>query len=360
MKSFKANHIHIIKRINVPVKNKIISKVTSIFIAFLLCGIISNLFSKGSFGGFYESTFIGSFKSTKQIVFLLEDFAILLGISLALLPAYKMRYWNLGAEGQILFGGFGAALISKFVGPHVSNGLCIFIMFIVAIALGALWGFIPALFKALFGTNETLFTLMFNYIAFGIIQFFIRKWDPSHGLLNNLTNGMFPLIFNQRYILNIIIVLVLLVIMIVYIKKSKHGYELSVVGENERTAKYIGIKVNKVVIRTAILSGAICGLIGLLLVGYSHSLSANLANGRGFTSVLIVWLGHFNFVEIILAAFLVAFLSKGATITQTNYDLGSSFPAVCTGIFFLVILVGEFFINYKVVISKKTKQEDKQ
>lgn len=352
------NHLHIVRRLKVSKKEKVIIKVSSILVAFLLCGLVCTLFASNSFFGFFEQVFTGSFTSTKQFVFLLEEIALLLGISLALLPAFKMHYWNLGAEGQIMIGGFGAGVISKFVGPYVSNGVCILLMFITAVVFGAIWGLIPAIFRARFKTNETLFTLMFNYIAAGILAFFIQKWDPAHGLMTGLTHGMFPLIFNQRYIITIIIVAVLTVSTFVYIKKSKHGYELSVVGENINTARYIGIDVKKVVLRTAILSGAICGLIGLLIVGYSGSVAPNLAEGRGFTAVLIVWLGHFNIGEIALSAFLVGFLTKGASRAQTLYSLGSSFPAVCMGVFFFVILVGEFFANYKIVMTKEVEDND--
>lgn len=351
------SRFHITKRLDLNKKQKIVIRCITLLSAFLLCGLICNIFSPGSFGGFFETLLTGPFTSTKQVVFLLEEFALLLGISLALLPAFKMRFWNLGAEGQVLLGGFAAGVISKFVGPHVPNGICIVLMILGAFIAGGLFSFIPAIFRARFGTNETLFTLMLNYIAIGIVSFFIQMWDPSHGLMNGLTHGMLPMIFNQRYIVTIISVIVIFVLIILYMTKSKHGYELSVVGENANTARYIGINDKKVIIRTAILSGAICGLIGFFIVGYSNSVSANLADGRGFTSVLIVWLGHFNPFEIALYSFLLAFLTKGASNAQTFYDLGSSFPAVCIGVFFLVILVGEFFLNYKIVRSKEAKME---
>lgn len=345
--------LHISRRLNVPTWQKIAFKAGSILLAFLLCGLLCMVFSEdNAFGGFFESLFKGSFASSKQFVFFLEEFALLVGLSVALLPAYKMRFWNLGADGQALLGGFAAAVVSKFVGPHVPGFVCIILMIVAAIVFGGLWSLIPAIFRAKWGTNETLFTLMLNYIAYGVVTFFIRYWDPSHGLMEGLTHGMFPLIFGQRYIINIIVVAVLFVSMIIYISKSKHGYELSVVGENVRTAKYIGINDKKVILRTAILSGAICGIVGLLIVGYCNSVSPNLTEGRGFTAVLIVWLSHFNPGEIGVAALLVALLSKGSSRAQTFYNLGSSFPAVCTGVFFLTILAFEFFLNYKIVLSK--------
>ena len=352
------SRVHISRRLNVPTWQKVLFKAGSILLAFLLCGLLCMIFSEdNAFGGFFESLIYGTFASTKQFVFFLEEFALLIGLALALLPTYKMRFWNLGADGQALLGGFGAAVISRFVGPHVPGFICVILMIIAAVVLGGLWSLIPAIFRAKWGTNETLFTLMLNYIAYGVVIFFIRVWDPSHGLMNGLTHGMFPLIFGQRYIINIIVVAVIFALMFIYIKKSKHGYELSVVGENTRTAKYIGINDKKVILRTAILSGAICGIIGLLIVGYCNSVSWNLTEGRGFTAVLIVWLGHFNFDEIGISALLVAFLAKGSSRAQTFYNLDSSFSAVCTGLFFLTILAFEFFLNYKIILAKDVEND---
>ena len=161
--------------------------------------------------------------------------------------------------------------------------------------------------------------------------------------------------------MKIILVAIVTIFMIVYLKYSKHGYELAVVGESEKTARYIGINTKKVIIRTLILCGAICGLIGFLLVSATnHSISSvSTVGGKGFTGVLISWLGHFNPLAMLLCSFLVVFITRGSTQVSTYARLGASYPDMMTGIFFFFIVATEFFINYKISLTKSFKKEGK-
>lgn len=183
-----------------------------------------------------------------------------------------MRFWNIGAEGQILAGGIATAAVMIYLGDTLSTPVLLVIMFVVSALAGALWGFIPAIFKARFNTNETLFTLMMNYIAIQLTSWCVSLWENpkgsnSIGIINPSTNsGWFPSIFGKQYTLNVIIVLSLAVAMFVYMRYSKQGYEISVVGESENTAKYAGISVGRVIRRTMAISGAICGLAGFIAV----------------------------------------------------------------------------------------------
>ena len=177
-----------------------------------------------------------------------------------------MRFWNIGAEGQVLVGGLVTALIMVCFGNSLPAPALFAAMAAGSIAAGALWGFVPAWFKARWNTNETLFTLMMNYVATSIVACatnLMRGQASSLGTLNKATKaGWFPILFSQRYTINIILVLVLTFAMYAYLRYSKHGYEIAVVGESENTARYAGINVRRVIIRTMITSGAICGLCG--------------------------------------------------------------------------------------------------
>ena len=204
-------------------------------------------------------------------------------------PAFKMRFWNLGAEGQVLAGGLATAACMILLGDSVPNWLLICIMIVASIAAGAIWGLIPAFFKAKWNTNETLFTLMMNYVATQLVAFFVIVWEVPKGagkigIINQSSEaGWLPVIGGQKYLLNILIVAALTIGMYVYLQYTKHGYEISVVGESERTARYVGIKVEKVILRTMLLSGAVCGIAGLLLVGGTdHTITTTIAGGRGF------------------------------------------------------------------------------
>ena len=212
----------------------------------------------------------GTFMNTTRFSWALRDLSSLLCIAIALAPAFKMRFWNIGGEGQVLIGGLAAALIMVYFGSSLPAPLLFAAMVIGSVLAGAIWAFVPAWFKSRWNTNETLFTLMMNYVATSIVACMtniMRGQASSLGTLNKATKaGWLPVINGQRYTINIIVVLVLTFVMYAYLKYSKQGYEISVVGESENTARYAGINVSRVMIRTMLLSGAICGLCGFLVV----------------------------------------------------------------------------------------------
>ena len=245
------------------------------------------------------------------------------------------------------------------------NALVIVCMCVSSILAGALWGFIPAYFKAKYNTNETLFTLMMNYVATQLVAYFVIVWENPKGsgqigIINQSTEiGWFPQIGSYKYLLNILIVAFVTILMYFYLNYTKHGYEITVVGESERTARYVGIKVDKVIIRTMILSGAVCGLCGLLLVGSTnHTLTTSIAGGRGFTAVMVSWLAKFNPIWMIFTSFLLVFLSRGAGEISTAFGLNQSFSDILTGIILFFIIGSEFFITYKINFRKSAGKED--
>lgn len=314
----------------------------------------------------YKSMFDGAFGTTKRIWITVRDMLLLLCVGVGLAPAFKMRFWNIGAEGQILVGGVVTAACMFYL-DALPTWILILIMMVCSLAAGALWGLLPAFFKAKFGTNETLFTLMMNYVAIQATSFFVDFWDKkqSHsvGIINSFTNaGWFPSVFGQQYFLNVLIVLAVTVIMFFYLKKSKHGYEIAVVGESEKTARYAGINVKKVIIRTMLLSGAICGLAGFIEVsGVSHTISTMTAGGRGFTAIIVAWLAHFNSFAMILISGLISFLDRGASQIASDYNLNGFASRMITGIILFFILGSEFFINYRLVFrGKAAERSEKQ
>ena len=211
----------------------------------------------------YGVMWSGTFANMTRFSWMLRDLSTLLCVGIALAPAFKMRFWNCGGEGQILIGGLTAALIMVYQGNNLPLPLLFAAMALGSIAAGALWGFIPAWFKSRWNTNETLFTLMMNYVATSIVACMtniMRGQASSLGTLNKATKaGWFPVIMGQRYTINIIVVIVLTFVMYAYLRFSKQGYEISVVGESENTARYAGINVRRVTVRTMLISGAICG-----------------------------------------------------------------------------------------------------
>lgn len=356
--------IRITKRNTIPAWRAWAIRLIAVFASLVICaGIIYLIVNLNPFD-VYKSMFKGAFGTEKRMWATLRDCMMLLCVGIGLAPAFKMRFWNIGAEGQILVGGIATAALMIYTRNSLPNWILLLIMAVVSAICGALWGFLPALFKSRWNTNETLFTLMMNYVAIQLTSFCVSRWENpfgsnSVGVINqNTRNGWFPAIFGQQYMLNVILVLSLVLIMYFYLKYSKHGYEISVVGGSQSTAKYAGISVSKVYIRTMLLSGAICGFAGFLAVsGASHTISISTAGGRGFTAIIVAWLSKFNTVVMLLISLLLVFLEKGAVEIASQYNLNDYASEMITGIILFFILGSEFFINYRVILRGKAEKE---
>ena len=352
--------MHIVKRPAIDWRKAWLIRIIAIFLAISLSAVIMYALTQKSPLEAGKAVIEASFGSTRQFWNLLQDLAILLCISLAVTPAFKMRFWNLGAQGQVLFGGLLSVACMFLIGDKIPNIALLAIMLAAGIVGGIIWAVIPAVFKAKWNTNESLFTLMLNYIAIQLVSVMINIWNPSGssvmGVVNQFSqNGWLPAVFGQKYFINVVTVLLLTAFMYVYLKYSKHGYEINVVGESVNTAKYIGINVKKVVVRTLILSGAICGLAGFLLVsGTDHSITSGLDRGYGFTAIIVAWLAKFNPIIMVLTSFLIVFLDRGASDIAMNLELNESVAEIITGIIIFFIIGCEFFINYR--IARKHKE----
>ena len=357
---------HIAKRGALPWYGAWIIRGGAVLVALVVCGVITSLVTGEDPIAVYKAIWEGSFGTSRKVWVLLQNIAMLLCVSLAVTPAFRMRCWNLGGEGQALIGCLASAACMILLSGKLPNWAIILCMIITSILAGAIWAGIPAFFKARFNTNETLFTLMMNYVATQLVSYYCVVWESPKGsgqigIINpNSHLGWFPQIGSYKYLLNIIIVALVCIGMYVYLNYSKHGYEIAVVGESERTARYVGIKVDRVIIRTMLLSGAICGLAGLLLVGSTnHTLTPTLVEGRGFTAVMVSWLAKFNPIWMILTSFLLVFLGRGAGEIATNFGLNSSFGDILTGVILFFIIGSEFFINYEIHFRKSGEKEGK-
>ncbi len=343
---------HIVKRTDIPFWKGWLIRIAAVLAALVVCGIIIVALTGKNPFEMYQYMFEGSFKTERKFWKMLQDLAMLLCVALAVTPAFKMRFWNIGAEGQVLIGGLGAAICMKLLGDdgaQLSNELLLPITILTAVVFGAIWGVIPAIFKANWNTNETLFTLMMNYIATFLVAYFLVIWVPSgSSSLGKQKYGKLPVIGND-YLLIILIVLALTIGLYIYLNYTKHGYEISVVGESVRTARYIGINEGKVIIRTMILSGALCGLAGYLIAaGLDQTVTTESAGGQGFTGIMVAWLGKFNPLAMMLTAGLIQVLNQGAGQISQDFDVSGALPSVITGIILFFIIGSEFFINYEV------------
>ncbi len=355
--------IHITKRDQMVWWKAWLVRAVAIVAALVVAGAVIVLLTGLNPIRVYAEMFEGNFGSPRKFWMLLQNTAVLLCIGLAVTPAFKMKFWNCGAEGQTLAGCMAAAACMIYMGGSAPSWMIVAVSFLTAVLAGALWGVIPAFFKARYNTNETLFTLMMNYVAIKIVEILQVLWEnPKNsgnvGVINRQTQaGWLPDLFGQRYLLNILIVAVVCVLVHIYLKHSKQGYEISVVGESQNTARYVGINVKKVIVRTMLVSGAICGLVGFLLVnGTGHTIGPNTVGGQGFTAMMVSWMAKFNPLAMVLTTALIIFLQQGAIAIATTFRLHASLADIVTGIILFFIIGCEFFIQYQIHFRHSKKE----
>lgn len=350
--------IRISKRAEVGTKKAVLFRAVSVAAAIIAGGIFILCIGYNPFS-VYGTIIKGAFSTSMAFQATVKVMIPLLISSLGVTLAFKMKFWNIGAEGQIIAGAICASYFALFHAdlPHF---LLMIIMFAAGIIGGGLYGLIPAFFKAKFGTNETLFTLMLNYIALYVIVW-LRDgaWaDPE--------SGGFPKI--ARFVSNAqldkvggiqvgwIIGLILTVIVFIYLKYTKHGYEISVVSESHATARYAGMNPKKIMLRTMFLSGAVCGIAGMVqATGSDMTLATSVAGGVGFTAIIVAWLAQLEPIAILIVSFLFAVLEKGSSVMQSTFGLSTYCADVLQGIILFFVLAGEFFIRYKFVVNGKER-----
>ena len=283
----------------------------------------------------------------------------LLGTALAIAPCFKMRFWNIGAEGQITAGAVAASYFALFWHDKLPSAALILVMAVAGAVAGGIWALIPAFFKAKWGTNETLFTLMMNYIIIGVVKWL--QGGPWEGRPGSQIIPQFDRAAVLPKVLGVhcgwIIVLILTAVMFIYMKYTKQGYEIAVIGESENTARYAGMNVGRVIMRTMFLSGAISGLVGFIVAsGADNTLHAGVAAGVGFTAITVAWLAQLNPFAMIGISVLLAVLEKGADTLQTRMSVPASISDIITGVFLFCMLGCEFFINYRMIFRGKHKE----
>ena len=350
--------VHIVRQL-VPSRRAWTVRVIAVVLALLTCALFAFLVIGINPLEMYGTMLRGAFGGMLYISETMAYATKLLLVAVALAPAFRMRFWNIGGEGQVLVGALATSIVMVNLGDKVPAWVLFTLMALTAVLAGMVWGFIPAFFKANYKTNETLFTLMMNYVAIQLVDFFYNKWRgtaSSLGKLNKATRaGWFPILLGNRYTISIFVIIVIAVLMYFYMNKTKQGYEIAVVGESRNTARYAGIDVKKVTIRTMILSGALCGLCGFFTVaGQDQTISTSTAGGYGFTALIVAWLAKFNTVYMIFISILIVALEKGTRLIADTYArFSDSASSIIIGIILFFVIGSEFFINYKLIWRKK-------
>ena len=351
---------HVIKREGCPVWKRIAFYVLAVLAALVLGGLLLLVMGVDPIA-YYQRMFtmgmVGNKIAYKTFENYLKVFVPLVLTSVALSLAFKMRFWNIGAEGQITAGAIAASYFALYWVGKVPSAVLLLIMGAAGAVAGGIWALIPAFFKARWNTNETLFTLMMNYIIIGVVRWLQGgPWEaPPSGsqmIAQFAGNAKLPSVLGVHC--GWIIVLVLTVLMFIYMRYTKHGYEIAVIGDSLNTARYAGMNVGHVMMRTMFLSGAISGLVGFIVAsGANNTLYDGVANGVGFTSITVAWLSQLNAFAMIVISALLAILEKGAETLQTAMQVPTSISDIVTGILLFCMLGCEFFINYRMIFRRK-------
>ena len=358
-KKSKEPLFHISKRADISKGKAWGVRLIVVLLALIVCAIVIVAITHQNPLQVYAGIVDGALGTKRRVWVTIREVAVLLLIAIGLTPAFRMKFWNIGAEGQILMGGMASAAIMIYLGGKLPNALMIILIFIASILAGMIWGVIPAIFKAWKNTNETLFTLMLNYIAIQLVTVAVVFWENpegsnSIGVINPESHGgWFPQWFGG-YGFTVVIVALITGLLSVYMSRSKQGYEIAVVGESQNTARYAAINVKKVIIRTMMISGGVCGLAGAVIVsGASHTISTSTAGGRGFTAIIVAWMSKFNPWAMVLVSMFLVFMQQGSIQIATQFGLNENASDIITGILLFFLIGGEFFINYAVKFRKK-------
>lgn len=355
--------IRIIKKDELSTAKSIGLRVTAFFIALVAGGLFILVLGQNPIaaygaiikGAIFSTSKIRPYSSLQSTI----QIAIpLLLCALGLSFSFKMKFWNIGAEGQLIMGAVFATYVALNL-QSLPKYILIPIMFMAGAVGGALWALIPTLFKVKFGTNETLFTLMLNYIALYII-IFLRDglWkDPSSQGFPQISkfseSAQLPTVFGVH--IGWIIALVFTVLTYIYLTRTKQGYEISVVGESLATARYAGMNVKKIIIRTMLISGAISGVAGMIQVSSLKTLTDAIAGGRGFIAITIAWLAQLNPFMTLVITVLFSVLQRGCETVSINkiFGISSAHASVLQAIILFCILGCEFFVRYKFVLRSR-------
>lgn len=356
------NLIRITKRDDLPKKKEIVIRIFAILLSLAFSGVIIMMFSLNPveiFRSIVEGA-VGTPTRVRQTVLTAIPLTI---ASLGIIVAFKMKFWNIGAEGQITMGALGATVAALYLPDTMPAPMKLVLMILASMLFGGFWAFIPAIFKAKMGTNETIFTLMLNYIAIKFVTYLqYGPWkDPNSGGFPRIAyypeNALLPSLFGVH--MGWILAIVCVVLVYLFINYTKKGYEITVVGESLETARYAGMNISRIIVTAMFISGGLCGMVGMIQAsGIEKTLVATIANNYGFTAIITAWLSRLNGIACLFVCIAFAMLTQGGAYIQIALGVPSAVAAVVQGTVLFFVLGSEFFLQYKVgLLLGRTKKE---
>ena len=354
--------IKINKRAELPKRQENLIRAAAILLSILCAGLVIMVLGFNPITVFGQIV-LGALGTEMRLQQTMIKAVPLIITSLGILVAFKMKFWNIGGEGQIMMGAFGASLVALNAPAALPAPLMLLAMAVSAMFFGGLWAFIPAFFKGKFGTNETIFTLMMNYIAIKWVTYLqYGPWkDPgSQGfpkIANFGANATLPKLFGIH--IGWVIALVLVILVYIFMNHTKKGFEITVVGESVETARYAGMNIPSVIIISMLISGGLCGLTGMIQASaIEKTLTSTLSGGYGFTAIITTWLGRLSAPIILVVCIAFAILLQGGAYLQIALSVPSSIADMIQGIILFFVLGSEFFLQYKIVRTHKSEKKE--
>jgi len=353
--------IRIAKRSAMPMWQSALVRIASIVASLLVLAFFVAFMGHDPMQVYWEMI-KGSFGTVYRVQETIKVAIPLTITALGMLLAFRMQFWNIGGDGQMIVGAiFGSFVALKF--PTLPMPLMLLAMTAAGLLGGGLWALVPAAFKTKFDTNETLFTLMMNYVALKWVTYLqYGPWkDPNALGFPKIPNFVDAAVFPSFLGVHIgwVIALFLVVVFGIFLNHSKLGYEIAVIGNSVRTAKYAGMNVSKVTLLTLFCSGAACGLAGILQASaVSGTLSFDVSGGYGYTAIIIAWLSNTNPYIVPLTAMLFAVLIQGSIQIQTALSIPQSAAQILQAMILIFALGSEFFIQYEIYFQWPWKKSE--
>lgn len=359
--------IRIVKRADMSFAKSLITYTLAVLAAVIAGGVLILANGVNPFA-YYKTMLAGCFNNAIYFNGLVRIVTPLIITSLGVAAAFKMKFWNIGANGQFIAGAVFAATAALLINGALPQWLTLLIMLLAGAVGGGLLGMIPAVLKVKFGTNETLLTLMLNYIAYYILTYlkntmFFRKLSATGEVLRPDFKKLpenawqYQLSFGKVSIdISLIIAILLVVLTYIYFTRTKQGYELSIVGDSQNTARYAGMNVGRIVVRTMFISAAVAGIAGMLQVSSaatSYTLSEGITSDVGWTGIIVAWLAKLNPVGIFITSILMGILQKGSAVAESSFQIPSATSSILQGVILFTVLAADFFTRYRLVFHTR-------
>ncbi len=346
------------KRQSISRKAQILVPIVSLLISLILGAILLAL-SKADPLQTYAAMARGAFGSWRDFSETLVKAIPLMLTGLGISIAFRMQFWNIGAEGQLVWGGVAAAGVALFWADKIPTSLLLPTAILAGMVAGALWAGIPAALKATIGVDETLTTLMLNYVAILYAEhLYYGPWRDPHGYGFPGTAqfpqaAWLPRIGNTRAHLGLLFAIIAAALLWFIFNRTRWGFELKIIGENKTAARYLGIDIGRNIVLALLLSGALSGLAGACEVtGVSHRLQQGLAIGYGYTAIIVAWMAQLDPIAILIVSILMAALMVGGDQVQMLMGLPAAVGLVLQGLVLFPLLAGSLFTEYRLKIIR--------